>query len=156
MTKRRPLSDLTEHEFMWVPRDGVGKQSAIVRGSGAKTEQEIYAALLEQLYEARGGDAVAGLLAGLLRFPAPHPDVIATVARWLDPQTDDYIKLVVVGRRGGKRLTKRVNGAAIAKAVKKNMELRGNKHGDQKKAVCEVAKLFGVSKPTVLKAIRSK
>ena len=82
--------------------------------------------------------------------------MIATVARWLDPQTDDYIKLVVVGRRAGKRMTKRVNDAAIAEAVKKNTDTRGNKHGDQKKTVREVANLFGVSMATVLKAIRSK
>jgi hypothetical protein len=156
MTKRQPLSDPAESEFKWVPRDGVGKESAIVRGSGAKTEQELYATLVEQLFEARGADAVAELLAGLLRFPAPHPDVIATMARWLDPQIDDHIKLVVVGRRVGKRMTKRVKDAAIAKAVKKNMELRGNKHGDQRKAVAEVAKLFNVKKATVLKAIHSK
>jgi hypothetical protein len=156
MTKRPPLSDPAEYEFMWVPRDGVGKESAIVRGSGAKTEQELYAALVEQVFEARGAEAVAELLAEHLRLPDPHPDVIATVARSLDPQTDDYIKLVVVGRRGGKRMTKRVNDAAITKAVKKNMESRGNKHGNQKKAVRDVARAFGVSKATVLKAIRSK
>jgi|SRR6516225_3639609 hypothetical protein len=156
MTKRRPLSDPAKYEFMWVPYDSVGKESAIVHGSDAKTPQEIYAAVMEQLFEVEGADAVASFLAGHLRLPAPHPDLIATVARWLDPQTDDYIKLVVVGRRRGKRMTKRVNDAAIAKAVMKNMEARGNKHGDQKKAVKEVAKQFEVSKATVLKALRSK
>ena len=156
MTKRQPLSDPTKYQFKWIPLDGVGEESAIVHGSGAKSPQELYAALVEQLFETRGADAIASLLAEKLRLPDPHPDVIATVARWLDPQTDDHIKLVVVRRRRGKRITKRVNDVAIAKAVKKNMELRGNKHGDQKKAVREVAKLLGVSKATVLKAIRSK
>jgi len=156
MTKRQPLSDPAEYEFKWVPLDGTSKESAIVRGSGAKAPQELFAALVEQIFEVRGADAVACFLAERLRDPAAHPDVIATVARWLDPQTDDHIKLVVVRRRRGKRITKRVNDVAIAKAVKKNMELRGNKHGDQKKAVREVAKLLGVSKATVLKAIRSK
>jgi len=153
MTKRRRPS---ECEFMWLPYDGVGKESAIVHGSAAKTDQEIYEAIVEQLFEVRGADAVASFLAGHLRLPAPHPDAIATVARWLDPQTDDYIKLVVVGRRAGKRMTKRVNDAAIALAVKENMDARGNKHGDQQKAIKKVAKQFGVSKAKVLKAIGSK
>src|SRR5262249_33293749 len=111
MTKRR-LSEMTSSKFIWVSCDGVHK-SATLHGSGAKTPQETHAAIVEQLFEARGADAVAELLAGLLRLPAPHPDVIATVARWLDPQTDDHIKLVVVRRRRGKSATKRVNDAAI-------------------------------------------
>ena len=86
MTKRRPLSDPTKYEFKWVR---VGKESVIVHGSSAKTPQEIYAATMEQLFEVQGADAVASFLAGHLRLPDPHPDVIATVARWLDPQTDD-------------------------------------------------------------------
>ena len=155
MTKPPAVRNDLEREFMWVSLDGVRK-SAIVHGSSAKTPQEIYAATMEQLFEVQGADAVASFLAGHLRLPDPHPDVIATVARWLDPQTDDYIKLVVVGRRAGKRMTKRVNDAAIAEAVKKNTDTRGNKHGDQKKTVREVANLFGVSMATVLKAIRSK
>jgi hypothetical protein len=156
MTKRQPLSDPAKYEFKWVPLDGTSKESAIVRGSGAKAPQELYAALVEQIFEVRGADAVACFLAERLRDPEPHPDVIAMVARWLDPQTDSYIKLVVVRRRRGKRMTKRVNDAAIAKAVKKNLKERGDKHGDQGKAVKEVAEVFGVSKATVLKAIRSK
>ena len=156
MTKRQPLSDPTKYEFKWVPLDGVGKESVIVHGSSTKTSQEIYAATMEQLFEVQGADAVASFLAGHLRLPHPHPDVIATVARWLDPQTDDYIKLVVVGRRAGKRITKRVNDAAIALAVKENMDARGNKHGDQQKAIKKVAKQFGVSKAKVLKAIGTK
>jgi hypothetical protein len=139
MTKRRPKTE-----------------SAIVHASSANTSQEVYQALLEQLFEAQGSDSVAELFAGLLRAPAPHPDVIATVARWLDPQGDDYIKLVVVGRRSGKRMTKRVNDATIAKATIEYQQALGNKHGDQKKAVKEAHKGFGVSKATVLKAIRSK
>ena len=82
--------------------------------------------------------------------------MIATVARWLDPQTDDYMKLVVVGRRDGKRTTKRVNDATIAKVAMEYQQALGNKHGDQKKAVKEVAKHYGVSKAAVLKALRSK
>jgi hypothetical protein len=108
------------------------------------------------LFETRGADAVTRLFAEKLREPDPHPEVIATIARWLDPQTDDRIKLVVKRRRKGKTVTKRVNDVAIAKAVKKNMKARGNKHGDQTKAVKEVHKQFGVSKAKVLKALRSK
>src|SRR5262245_64828632 len=117
MTRRRPLSHPAKYQFKWIPLDEAGKESAIVGGSGAKTPQELYEALVEQFFEVRGADAVARLLAKTLRLPAPHPDVIAMVARWLDPQTDDYIKLVVARRRRGKRMTKRVNDAAIAKAV---------------------------------------
>jgi len=157
MTKRPPIKGTpSEFEFMWIPCDGVGKESAIVHGSGAKTEQEIDEAIVEQLFEVQGADAVASFLAESLRLPAPHPGVIATVARWLDPQIDGYVKLVVRRRRRGKRMTKRLSDAAIALAVKKNMEARGNKHGDQQKAVKKVAEEFEVSKARVLKAIGSK
>jgi hypothetical protein len=149
-------SEIISTEFMWLSCDGAGKKSAVVHGSGAKTPQEIYAALVEELFKVRGADAVASFLAEQLRLPAPHPDVIATVARWLDPQTDDYIKLIVVGRRRGKRIRKRVNDVALAKAVDKYRRALGNKHGDQKKAVAKVAKQFEVSQATVLKALRSK
>ena len=139
MTKRRPKTE-----------------SEIVRASSANTARDVYASLLEQLFAMDGPETVARLLADRLRDPAPHPDVIATVARWLDPQTDDYMKLVVVGRRDGKRTTKRVNDATIAKVAIEYQQALGNKHGDQKKAVKEVAKHYGVSKATVLKALRSK
>jgi hypothetical protein len=139
MTKRRPKTE-----------------SEIVRASSANTVRDVYASLLEQLFAMDGPETVARLLADRLRDPAPHPDVIATVARWLDPQTDDYMKLVVVGRRDGKRTTKRVNDATIAKVAMEYQQALGNKHGDQKKAVKEVAKHYGVSKAAVLKALRSK
>ena len=139
MTKRRPKTE-----------------SEIVHASSANTTRDVYAALVEQLFATDGPEGVARLLADRLRDPAPHPDVIAIVARWLDPQTDDYMKLVVVGRRDGKRTTKRVNDATIAKVAMEYQQALGNKHGDQKKAVKEVAKQYGVSKATVLKALRSK
>ena len=123
MTKRRPKTE-----------------SEIVRASSANTVRDVYASLLEQLFAMDGPETVARLLADRLRDPAPHPDVIATVARLLDPQTDDYMKLVVVGRRDGKRTTKRVNDATIAKVAMEYQQALGNKHGDQKKAVKEVAK----------------
>jgi len=152
MTKRRPLSDMTKYEFMWVPCDGAGKESAIVHGGGAKTEQEIYAAVMEQLFKTKGADAVASLLAAHLRLPTPHRDVIATVARWLDPQTDDYIKLVVVRRRSGKSQTKHVNDAAIAEAILRSQQEfgRGNLN---KKAVSEIADQFKVSEAKIRQVI---
>jgi len=130
-------------------------KSAIIHASIANASQEVYAAVVEQLFEARGPDAAASLLAGSLRLPDPHPDVIATVARWLDPQTDDYIKLVVVGRRSGKRMTKRVNDTTLAKAVTEYRQALGNKRGDLKIAVADTAKHYDVSEATVRKAMRS-
>src|SRR5262249_5978681 len=59
-------------------------------------------------------------------------------------------------RRSGKTWTRRANDAAIAKAVKQYRQALGGKHGDQRKAVKDVAKQFRVSIPTVLKSIRSK
>jgi hypothetical protein len=81
--------------------------------------------------------------------------VIATVARWLDPQIDDYIKLIVVGRRRGKTMTKRVNDAAIAERVKQYRQAFGNKHGDLKRAVKKTADELGIKQPTVRKALRA-
>ena len=52
--------------------------------------------------------------------------------------------------------TKRVNDATIAKVAMEYQQALGNKHGDQKKAVKEVAKHYGVSNAAVLKALRSK
>ena len=155
MTKPPAVRDDLDREFMWVSRDGVRK-SAIVHGSGAETPQELYAAIMEPLFKVLSPDDVASFLAGYLRSPAPHPDVIATVSHWLDPQTDDYIKLVVLRRRDGKSVTKRVNDAAIAKAVLKYRQAAGNKRGSLKHIVAEIAARYGVSEPTVRKAMRSK
>jgi len=152
MTKRQPLSDPTKYQFKWIPLDGVGKESAIVHGSGAKTPQELYAVLVEQLFETRGADAIASLLAENLRLPDPDPDMIATVARWLDPQTDDYIKLVVVRRRGGKTMTKRVNDRAVAKAIIKSQQELGRKRLS-KEEVGEIADQFEISDAKVRKVI---
>jgi hypothetical protein len=138
MTKRRPKTE-----------------SAIVHASSANTNQEVYAALVEQLLEAEGPDSVARFLAGLLRLPAPHPDVLAMVARWLDPQADDHIKLVVVARRSGNRMTKRVNDATIARVAIEYRQSLDNKQGSLKAAVSATADRFGVSQPTVRKAMRS-
>ena len=138
MTKRRPKTE-----------------SAIVHASSANTSQEVYQALLEQLFEAQGSDSVANLFAGLLRLPVPHPDVIGTVARWLDPQGDDCIKLVVVRRRSGKRITKRVNDATIAKTAIAYRQARGKVYGSLKAAVYATAVHYGVSGHAVRKAMRS-
>jgi hypothetical protein len=152
MTKRQPLSDPTKYQFKWIPLDGVDNESAIVHGSGAKTPQELYAALVEQLFETRGADAVASLLAEKLGLPDPDPNVIATVARWLDPQTDDYIKLVVVRRRRGKTMTKRVNDVAIAKAIIRSQQKLGRKRLS-KEEVGEIADQFEISDAKVRKVI---
>jgi hypothetical protein len=77
-------------------------ESAVIHASGANAEREVLQAVVEQLFETRGRETVARFLAEHLRIPVPTPDVIATVARWLDPQADDYIKLVVVARPRGK------------------------------------------------------
>jgi hypothetical protein len=128
-------------------------ESAVIHASGANTEREIFQAVVEQLFEARGSKAVASLLAEALQ--APTPDVIATVACWLDPQADDYIQLVVQARRGGKRMTKRVNDATIAHAVTWRRRALGNKRGSEKVAVSDTAERYGVSEATVRKALRS-
>jgi NACalpha-BTF3-like transcription factor len=113
-------------------------------------------ALDEQLFAIQGPTSIASLLAWRLRQPSPSRVVLNQIARMLDPSEDSYLKLKVVRQKKGKTATKYVNDVAIAKAVKKNMEARGNKHGAQKKAVAAVAEQFEVSKASVLKAIRSK
>jgi hypothetical protein len=91
-----------------------------------------------------------------LRNPSPWRVALDQIARMLDPSDNGYLKLKVVRHRRGRTAMKYVNDAAIAKAVKKGVEARRNKHGRQKMAVAEVAKQFGISKATVLKAMRSK
>jgi hypothetical protein len=113
-------------------------------------------ALDEQLFAIEGPTSIASLLAWRLRQPSPPRVVLDEIARMLDPSEDSYLKLRVVRQKKGKSATTYVNDSAIAEAVRKNTQARGNKHGAQKKAVAEVAKQFEVSKAKVLKAIRSK
>jgi hypothetical protein len=114
-------------------------------------------ALMEQLFEMMAdSDRIAKFLASELREGTPKRELLDMVARMLDPGINDYFKLVVARRRGGKTWTRQANDAALAKAAIKWKRALGNKHGDQKKAVAKTAKQFEVSKATVLKALRSK
>jgi hypothetical protein len=112
-------------------------------------------ALIEQIFAIHGPASVARLLAWRLRQPSPRSAVLEGIARMLDPSEDGYLKLVVVRRRKAKTATRSVNDAAIAEAVKENMEARGNKRGSLKAAVAEVAGDFEVKEPTVRKALRN-
>jgi hypothetical protein len=113
-------------------------------------------ALDEQVFAIKGPASFARLLAWRLRQPSPSRAVLDQIARMLDPSDDSYLKLKVVRHRKGKTATRYVNDAAIVKAVKKGVEARRNKHGKQKMAVTEVAQQLGISRATVLKALRSK
>jgi hypothetical protein len=123
---------------------------------GDMDDDSLHMAHLEQILTIFGPTSTARLLAEQLRHPSTSRAVLDQIARMLDPSDNGYLKLKVVRHRRGKTATKYVNDAAIAKAVKKGVEARRNKHGKQKMAVREVAKQFGVSRATVLKAIRSK
>jgi len=152
MTKQQPpwyiLRGKVVHEYT--------PQGKVVRVTPEISDDAVDTALIEQAFAIKGPASVARLLAWRLRQPSPSRAVLDQIARMLDPSDDGYLKLRVVRHRRGKTATRNVNDAAIAKAVKKGVEARGNKHGKQKMAVAEVAKQFGVSKATVLKAIRSK
>jgi hypothetical protein len=123
---------------------------------GEMDDGSLYMAHLEQNFAIFGPACIAEELAMRLRNPSPWRVALDQTARMLDPSDNGYLKLEVVRHRKGKTARKYVNDAAIVKAVKKNMEARSSKHGRQKMAVAIVAKQFGVSKATVLKAIRSK
>jgi len=156
MTKRRP--DKTE-SAMYSIVDGVivdHPHSATIHVVGREITEDTYLALMEQYFEMQAGpDDIAKFLASELR-KSPGREFLDMVALMLDPKVDSYFKLVVERRRSGKTWTRRANDAAIAKAVKQYRQALGGKHGDQRKAVKDVAKQFRVSIPTVLKAIHSK
>jgi hypothetical protein len=161
MTKQQTTEQTPElWEFAWLPISGKapvpGKVIHVTSEMIANDSVDMHVAFIEQLFANLGPAPVARLLTERLRDRSPHRGILDLVARMLDPSEGGYLKLVVVRRRKGRTATRYVNDAAIAKAVKKNMEARGNKHGDQRKAVAEVAKLFSVRKATVLKAISSK
>jgi integrase len=148
-------------EFVWLPMSGkapvpLGKVIHVTREMMANDTVDMHMAFIERLFATQGPAPVAHFLAERLRDCPSHPGNLDLVARMLDPSEGGYLKLVLVRRRKGKTATRHVNDAAIAKAVKIKMEARGNKHGDQRKAVAEVVKLFNVKKATVLKAMRSK
>jgi len=161
MTKQRKPLNWTEYELCWATRSPSGEYIPTPSGKTVHVTREtvddaLGMALDEQLFAIKGPASVARLLAWRLRQPSPSRTVLDQIARMLDPSDDGHLKLKVVRHHKGKTATRYVNDAAIAKAVKKNTEARGNKHGTQKKAVAEVAKQFEVSEATVLKAIRSK
>jgi hypothetical protein len=155
MTKRRPKK---HKSAMYSIVDGVAvdvPHSATILVTGSPDE-DTYLALQEQRYEMLAGrDAIARSLAAELRRDSPCRAFLDMVARMVDPESDDYFKLVVSRARNGKTWTRRANNAALAKAVTYREEVHGNRHGDQKKAVAEVAERYEVSKATVLKALRS-
>ena len=62
---------------------------------------------------------MARMLARQLREPTPDRQMLDMVARWLDG--DDVFKLVVVRRRSSKSWTRKVNDAAIAKALRQEI-----------------------------------
>src|SRR5262249_30304500 len=109
-------------------------------------------ALDEQLFDIEGPTSFASLLAWRLRQPSPPRVVLDQIARMLDPQTDDYIKLVVVRRRKGRTMTKRVNDVAIAKAVIGSQQKLGRKRLS-KEEVGEIANRFEISDAKVRKVI---
>jgi len=163
MTKQRKTECIPDFlALAWGPRAGGnvpmarGKVVHVTRKMMANDADAIDMALLEQAFAIQGATSIASLLAWRLRQPSPNRAALNGIARMLDPSEDGHLKLKVVRNREGKTATRYINDATIAKAVKKDMEARGNKHGDQIMAVKKVAKLFGVSKATVLKAIRSK
>jgi hypothetical protein len=131
-------------------------KSAIVHGSSRVSPAGLNMALYEELFKSIGPTDFADFIAKRLLDSPPNPAILEMVARGLDPKGDDFFKLVVVRRRRGKSWTKKANDLAIAEAVAESKRALGNKHGDQKKAVKEVAKHFDVSKARVLKTIRSK
>jgi hypothetical protein len=161
MTKQRKPLNWTEFELCWGTRSSSGELIPEPSGKTVHVTRETAAdtldmALIEQAFAIKGPDTVARLLAWRLRQPSPSRTILDQIARMLDPSDDGYLKLKVVRHRRGKTATRNVNDAAIAKAVKKGVEVRRNRHGKQKIAVREVAKQFGYSRAKVLKAIRSK
>jgi hypothetical protein len=155
MTKRRPERHKSAGYYI---EDGVAidlPHSATVLVTGSP-DDDTYLAVQEQRYEMLADrDAIAKSLAADLRRELPSRAFLDMVARMVDPESHDYLKLVVTRRRNGKTWTRRANDAALVKAVIYRQEVRGNRHGDQKKAIAEVAERYEVSKATVLKALRN-
>ena len=135
MTKRRQ----TTHSDT---ADEPGPRGKVVHATDAVSADAVELALWEQLYDINGADSMAHRLAARLRDPSPHPALLAMVARWLDPQSDDEpFKLVVVHQRDKKTWTTKVNDAAIPKALQQELAAGGPKYGMLKR----VAKRLEVS-----------
>jgi hypothetical protein len=165
MTKRRPRK--TESPAYSLV-DGVKVElphSASIYVFGSPDEGT-YLALQEERYEmlvGRGRDASEKWLAAELRRIAkslaadlgekfPYRPFLDMVARMLEPNSD-YLKLVVVRRRGGKTWKRRNNDATLAKATMHYEQALGNKRGSRKAAVGAVADCYGVSEATVRSAL---
>jgi hypothetical protein len=135
-------------------------KGAVVHVTPGASDDAVYFALLEQLFEAKGSTTIARLLTARLRDPDPHPKVIAAVACLLDPLGSSYLKLVVARRRGGKESTRQVNDLAVAKAVKKSqrelIDAGKPRHGSLGLAVRKIAKRFEISQAKVRKAMIAK
>ena len=137
--------------------------SAVIHAHGGPAD-DFNMALLEQDFKlqqanegtGRASASMARMLARQLREPTPDRQILDMVARWLDG--DDVFKLVVVRRRSSKSWTKKVNDAAIAKALLQWLAADKPKYGMMK----EIGDRFGVSSHKVrqvhknLKAIRQR
>ena len=146
MTKRKPKTS-----------------SAVIHAHEGLSE-DVHMALLEQAFELEQANegtgpasaSMARMLARQLREPNPDRQTLDMVARWLDG--DDVFKLVVVRRRSSKSWTRKVNDAAIAKALRQWLAADKPKYGMMK----EIGGRFGVSSHKVrqvhknLKAIRQR
>jgi hypothetical protein len=112
-------------------------------------------ATVEQLYTGLGADPFAKLMAEALRVPMPRREILDAIARLLDPQPDDDLRLVVERRSPGNtkmRQTKRREDIDIALDVLNFQIESGN--SSRKKAVGEIAAARGISKSKVEKALR--
>ena len=101
--------------------------SAVIHAHGGPAD-DFNMALLEQAFELQQANegtgraaacSMARMLARQLREPTPDRQILDMVARWLDG--DDVFKLVVVRQRSSKSWTRKVNDAAIAKALRQEI-----------------------------------
>lgn len=118
-------------------------------------------ATVEQLYTGLGADRFAKLMAEAMREPMPRREILDAIARLLDPQPDDDLRLVVGRRSPGNtkmRQTKRREDIEIALEVEEwllDYLAAGNpKRGSIKKALGTIADKRDISKSKVEKALR--
>jgi hypothetical protein len=117
---------------------------------------------IEYWYTKLGAEGFAKLIAARLRDRFPHREVLDAVARLLDPQPDDKLKLVLVhhGRGNPTKMpwTKRREDIEIAQEVNQyEMEWTAAgkpSRGRRKKAVGEIAARRKISPHKVLKALK--
>jgi hypothetical protein len=117
-------------------------------------------AAVEYWYTKLGADEFAKMMAARLRDPLPRREVLDAVARLLDPQPKDQLRLVLKRRNRAPKMrwTKRREDIDIAIEVEQfQMEwlLAGKpKRGSRKKAVGVVAKKRGIGSDKVQQALR--